>query len=208
MALGNNLKKQSGSTQSQTSVHDASGEKSPVQADSSASAKSSSDAGKLQQLNKEVSGKKAKSDENLMLIVFSVETEEYALPIDMVREVVKTPPIAPIPQVPDYIKGVANVRGNVFSILDLGLKMGLSNDTEKLPSHLMVMKDEEYSIAIGIERVPNTLMVRKSEIDYSSEVMLHSGSDEAYIKGVVKKDDRMIILVDILEMVTNQGATE
>lgn len=207
MALGKNLKKQSG--YNKDIPEDKSDSEGSTQAREHAeTAAPDEQINELRRINESVAESSDYSGDNLMLIVFVVEKEEYALPIEMVSEIVKTPPIANIPQVPDYVKGVANVRGNVITILDAGLRMGQSSDLEKLPSHLMVIKSDEYSVAIGIDQVPNTLMVNRSEIDHSSELMLHSALDEIYIKGIVKKEQRMIILIDILEMVANQSFAE
>lgn len=217
MALGNNLKKQSGHKENVSGnsvLTDEQHGKATSKLENPQSVQLTKPIGKvsdldnLQSINQEVSSATGTTLDSLMLIVFSVGKEEYALAIDMVSEVVKTPPITPIPQVPDYIKGVTNVRGNVVTILDLALKLGFSHDEKREPNHLMVIKSEEFRVAVGIDQVPNTLMVDKSEIDHSSEVMLHSTLDEVYIKGVIKKGQRMIILIDILEMMETEEFTD
>lgn len=146
----------------------------------------------------------------VLLIVFKLGAEEYALPIDQIKEVVLTPRISRIPQTPSYIKGVANIRGNVISIVDLEERFGLvdrhqsqENDSqteEQGSNYTLVIESEQFRIGVLVKEVPNTLSVKMSEIDQSSDIAMHSSLDEHAINGVVKLDDRMIILIDMLNM--------
>ena len=147
------------------------------------------------------------------LIVFKLGHEEYALPIDQIKEVVLTPRISKIPQTPDYIKGVANIRGNVISILDLEERFGLlasqsngnakddqQGENEESSNYTLVIESEEYKIGILVKEVPNTLSVNGAEIDSTANIVQHSSLDESAINGIVKLENRMIILIDILKM--------
>jgi purine-binding chemotaxis protein CheW len=149
----------------------------------------------------------AEEEGKAMLIVFPLGDEEFALTIDHVKEVVKIPPITPIPQVANYIKGVANVRGNVHMIIDLADKLGINNDST--PSYIMVIQDDEYHMAIAIDKVPDTIIVSNNDFDYSSDVMINSDHQETFIKSIVKTDDRMIIVLDVIEMIkTDEQAVQ
>lgn len=169
----------------------------------------------LEQTNQEIANADDKSGGNLLLIVFKLGTGEYALPIDQIKEVVLTPRISQIPQTPPYIKGVANIRGNVISIIDLEERFGLidvnqstngngtSSSEDELAinsNYTLVIESEEYKIGVLVKEVPNTLSVNSGEIDSSSNIIRHSSLDENAIKGIVKMGDRMIIMLDMLNM--------
>ena len=137
-----------------------------------------------------------------MLIVFPVGNEEYAIAIDDIKEVVPAPPIAIIPQVPDYVSGVANVRGNVLAVLDLSLhfaKKGTSNKGDE-SKFVLVIKSEEYQVAVNVNSVPNTIMVSDSEVDAPSNIISHNSSNVGYIKGIIKEGKRMIVWINIHEV--------
>lgn len=139
------------------------------------------------------------------LIVFKLGQEEYALPIDQIKEIVLTPRISAMPQTPDYVKGIANIRGNVISILDFEEKFGLHGASKKIAdndgtNYTLVIESEEYQVGVLVREVPNTLSVLSSKIDSSANIMQHSTLDESVIKGIVKEKDRMIILIDVLLM--------
>jgi purine-binding chemotaxis protein CheW len=138
----------------------------------------------------------------IQLIIFKLGTEEYALNIDQIKEVVLTPGIAKIPQTPKYVKGVANIRGSIIAIVDLEEKFGLTreNQQKSIGNYTLVVESEEFKIGVLVTEVPNTLTVYETDIDTSSSVLQYSNLKEDCIKGIVKAGDRMIILVDMIKM--------
>ena len=137
------------------------------------------------------------------LIVFKLMGEEYALPINQVKEIVITPPTANVPHTPDYIVGVANIRGSVLALLDLEVKFGLRHNedvNEEKNNFTLVVENEKYKVGLLVKDVPNTLQININDIDSSKEVLQFSSLNEECINGIAKQDDRMIILIDIVKM--------
>lgn len=157
----------------------------------------------------ETTEQRVNNGKRVQLIVFKLGAEEYALPIDQIKEVVITPHVAQVPRTPDHIKGVANIRGNVIAIMDLEDKFNLKNisNTSKNEiqyNYTLVIESDEHKVGILVNEVPNTLNTFESAIDNSSNVMQYSSLDEDCITGIVKVDSRMIILIDIIKMVRNE----
>jgi purine-binding chemotaxis protein CheW len=143
------------------------------------------------------------------LIVFKLGNEEYALPIDQIKEIVLTPPITKLPQTPDFIKGVANIRGNIIAIADLEEKFGVTPNTDeeernKIGMYTLVIESDAFKIGILVKSVPNTLAASDDEIDDSPNVVHDSSLDDNYIKGIVKSDKRLIILIDIFKVIKEE----
>jgi purine-binding chemotaxis protein CheW len=141
--------------------------------------------------------------ELLQLIVFKLNDGEYALQIDQIKEVVLTPRIAQVPQTPAYLKGVANIRGNVIAIIDLEQKFNLgasSTQDDSSANYTLVIESDEYKVGVLVKEVPNTLTVEASEIDSSASIIQFSSLNADCIEGIVKIDDRMIIQVNMLEL--------
>lgn len=141
----------------------------------------------------------------VQLIVFPLGNEEYALPIDQIKEIVLTPRISKMPQTPEYVMGIANIRGNVISIMDFEKKFGLSKgeDTpsqKRKSNYTLVIESDEFDIGILVKDVPNTMSVPASKIDSSGNIIQYSSLDESVITGVVKVKGRMIIMLDVLKM--------
>lgn len=155
----------------------------------------------------EESGENKEHEETIMLVAFSVGSEEYAISIDQIKEVVPCPAIAPIPQVPEHIKGVANVRGNVLAIVDLAVRFGLSQSSEE-GKFVLVMKSEELSFAISVKSVPNTMLVKKSEIKQANNIINQSTLGLNFVKGIIRRDQKIVVWVDMLEIMENEEIGE
>lgn len=142
------------------------------------------------------------------IVVFKLGEEEYGLPIDQIKEVVITPNVTKMPQTPSFVKGVANVRGNIIAILDLEEKFKLFREkTEVLgaSNFTLVIESEDYKMGVLVREVPNTLSISSGSI----EETVFTGdpqADQAYISGIVKLDKRLIIMIDIFKVINEQEA--
>ena len=149
-------------------------------------------------------GKPEKDLHSVQLIVFKLGEEEYGLHIDQIKEIVRTPNITRMPETPDYIKGVANIRGNIIAIADLEKKFGVQarqEEGETAGNFTLVIESEEFKLGVLVKEVPNTLAVPEADIDEALNLVQENNNGETgYIKGVVKLDDRLIILIDIFKV--------
>lgn len=149
-----------------------------------------------------------KAYQNQQLIVFRLGQEEYALHIDQVKEVVITPHITRMPQTPSFVRGVANIRGNIIAIIDLEEKFGLSALSDEPAKHAnhftLVIESEEFKMGVLVKEVPNTLSISEADIEETSHVIHEAGVESGYIKGVAKSGDRLIILIDIFKIMSEK----
>ena len=143
------------------------------------------------------------------LIVFRQGSEEYGLPINQIKEVVLTPNITRMPQTPAYVKGVANIRGNIIGIIDLEEKFGLketatTEETNKTINYTLVVESDEFKVGILVTEVPNTLSVQASDMEEPVNIVSDSNSNTDYIQYIVKLQDRLIVMIDILKVLNEQ----
>lgn len=147
---------------------------------------------------------------SIQIVVFKLGQEEYGLHIDQIKEVVITPTITRMPQTPAFVKGVANIRGNVIAMLDLEEKFGLVRNQEtegKGNNFTLVIESEDYKMGILVREVPNTLSISSANIEDS----VFTGdfqSEQSYITGIVKLDKRLIIMIDIFKVINEQEAQQ
>ena len=144
--------------------------------------------------------KELNTGDKIQLIIFKLGSEEYALKIDQIKEVVLTPGIAKIPQTPSYVKGVANIRGTIIAIIDLNEKFMIEELNKGIGNYTLVVESEEFKVGILVKEVPNTLTVGEKEIERNLSILQYSDLDDECINGIVKKGDRMIIVVDMMKM--------
>jgi purine-binding chemotaxis protein CheW len=163
------------------------------------------------QENKTQATQEVNKHSRTQLIVFKLGKEEYGLAIDQIKEVVLTPNITRMPQTPAYIKGVANIRGNIIAILDLEEKFGItdkSSEQHKSGNYTLVVASEEYKIGILVREVPNTLSVSKADIDETVNIVHDEKQEGNYIKGIVKVNSRLIILIDVYQIMSRQELSQ
>lgn len=149
-------------------------------------------------------GAESSKQDAQQVIVFLLGEEYYGLSIDQIKEVVATPQIARVPMSPDYIRGVANIRGSVLAIVDLEKKFNLPVPKDKAgttPAYTLVVESWEHNMGILVRDVPNTLNISASQIDRSSQVLQESTAAENYVSGVIKHEDRLVILIDIFQVI-------
>ncbi len=136
--------------------------------------------------------------------VFKAGDEEYAIPIDLIKEVVKYSQPAPLPQVPNYILGMSNIRGNIYGILDIELYFHVRTSPVE-HKYLLVLDHDTYKMAIGIEDVPDSLIINEDMLEELKTSAFKSTISQKYLKGVIKKDKRMIIVFDIMGIVSAES---
>ena len=110
--------------------------------------------------------------------------------------------LTPIPQMPTHILGMANVRGTVYGVLDLSVFFG-NAVTDEVKKFLLVLNHDVYKICIAIPAVPDTLYIREAMKENINATMLKTIKKREYLKSVIKKDDRLIIQLNIIEMITS-----
>ncbi|WP_375435155.1 chemotaxis protein CheW [uncultured Hymenobacter sp.] len=146
----------------------------------------------------------SKPDAIIQLIVFRLGDEEYGLRIEQVKEVTITPEVARMPKTPPFIKGIANLRGDIIAIVDLEERFGLRPAGQELPatSYTLAIEAKDYTIGIVVREVPQPLSIPISIIEKAPEFIQDININDKYIEGIAKIDGRIIIVLDMLKLLT------
>lgn len=155
--------------------------------------------------DKVIAPEKGSAHRTLQIVVFKLGQEEYGLHIDQIKEVVITPNITRMPQTPSYVMGVANIRGNVIAIFDLEDRFNLTRTIQKQGSkYTLVVEGEDVKMGLLVNEVPNTVSVNTADFDESVGIINDANAETNYIKGIIKTDDRLIILIDIFKVIDQE----
>lgn len=146
----------------------------------------------------------APSSATIQLIVFRLGEEEYGLRIEQVKEVTITPEVAKMPKTPPFVKGIANLRGDIIAIIDLEERFQLRPAVEDLPpvTYTMAIEATDYTIGIVVREVPQPLSIPASLIESAPDFIQDININDKYIEGIVKLDGRIIIVLDMLKLLT------
>src|SRR5262245_24911010 len=132
-------------------------------------------------------------------LTFALAQEEYGLPVLKVREIIKMMDITGVPQVPQHVKGVINLRGKVIPIIDLRLKFGLpvQDYTEQTCIIVVEVQLEERRVMLGVivDSVSEVLNVAAEEVEPTPD--FGERLDTAYMQGIAKVKGKVKILLDL-----------
>ncbi|EMI4512561.1 chemotaxis protein CheW [Vibrio parahaemolyticus] len=145
--------------------------------------------------------KDTSNDEVLQWVTFQLEEETYGINVMQVREVLRYTEIAPVPGAPDYVLGIINLRGNVVTVIDTRSRFGLMEGEVTDNTRIIVIESELQVIGILVDSVAEVVYLRSSEIDTTPSV----GTDESakFIQGVSNRDGKLLILVDLNKLLTD-----
>ena len=139
--------------------------------------------------------KEHKSGDIERFIEFSLGSEDYAVPLLMVREVISIPETTTIPKAPKHFIGLMNLRGQVISIVDLRNKLSIKPNESHTDSAVIIVDFNGINIGIVVDSINKVLAFSRSEIQEMPELQSQVKSD--YILGIHKKEDGLTVLLDI-----------
>jgi purine-binding chemotaxis protein CheW len=144
---------------------------------------------------------KVVGEELVQLIVFDLADEEYGVRIGDVKEIIRTGDITQIPDSPEFIAGVINVRGNIIPVFDLSEMFFLAEGEES--KHIIVTEQGENTFGLMVDGVTEVLRVEEGEIK-PAPMVIKSKIHGDYLKGVVPVKDRLVTLLDFKKMLSDE----
>jgi len=131
----------------------------------------------------------------MQLVSFSLAKELYGIEITKVREIILITEITRIPEAPHFLKGLINLRSTVIPVIDLRARFGLPEAALTDESRIMVLQACGKTVGIVVDAVSEVLRVKHDQIAPPPPTVAGLGRD--YLSGLVKLDDRLLILLDI-----------
>jgi purine-binding chemotaxis protein CheW len=130
-----------------------------------------------------------------MYLTFPVGAELYGVSIGLVTEIVGLQKIMQVPDVPNYIKGVINLRGKVIPLMDVRLRFGMAEKEYDDRTVVIVLQVNDAPVGLVVDGVNEVLDIPDSQIDRANSF---SGSDSRnLVMGLGRLEDRVAILLDV-----------
>ena len=142
----------------------------------------------------------------VQLIVFCLGDEDYGIRIEQVKEVTITPEVVRMPKTPSFIKGIANLRGDIIAIVDLEERFQLRPAGRPVPefSYTLAVEAPDYTLGLMVREVPRPVTIPVSLIEPAPEFVQDSGQREKYLEGIAKlpNGEGIIIVLDMPKLLT------
>lgn len=143
----------------------------------------------------------------VQLVVFELGEEEFGVDISQVREIIKTVEITSMPNTPDFVNGVINLRGSITTVMDLRKKLGVTSSKEDdRDTRIVIVELEDNTIGMMVDSVTEVLRISAADID--TEAVATSQIAAEYLRGVGKLEDRILILLDLNRVMTGQEVSQ
>lgn len=141
-------------------------------------------------------------DGAMEVLVFTLGSEEYAVEILKVQEIRGYSGVTRIANVPDFVKGVTNLRGNIVPVVDLRIKFEIGSAEYNEHTVVIVLNIGERVMGMVVDGVSDVLSLSPDQIKPAPD--FGSSLSTEYLKGLGSIDERMLILVDIEKMMTSR----
>jgi len=138
----------------------------------------------------------------VQFVVFNLGDEEFGVDIEQVSEIVRIGKFAPIPDSPEFIRGLTNVRGTIIAVIDLKKRFALREEKGVEGKHIIITREQKNLLGIMVDEVTEVLRVAQQEIKPAPGMttVIH----KKYMIGVITVGERMIILLDLKSVLSEE----
>jgi len=134
----------------------------------------------------------------LQIVGFRVGQETFGVSISLVHEIVRVPEITAVPEAPDFVEGVINLRGKIISVLDLRKRFGEKEVSANKKNRILVVEVDGKMVGLIVDSASEVLKVPDTEIDVPPHI--YQEGELNYVTGVGKLRGRLIIMIDLTKV--------
>src|ERR1700720_861822 len=128
------------------------------------------------------------------IVGFQVGRETYGVPITSLHEIVRVPEITAVPDAPEFVEGVINLRGKIVSVIDLRKRLGEKKITATRRNRILVVEHNGRLSGLIVDSASEVLKIPAADVDSSTTVFQESGLN--CVTGLGKYRGRLIVLLD------------
>jgi len=134
----------------------------------------------------------------LHIVGFQVGRETYGVPITSLHEIVRVPEITAVPDAPDYLEGVINLRGKIVSVMDLRKRFGEKQTAVKRNNRILVVEHSGRLAGLIVDSASEVLKIPADAVEAPPAVFQEGGLN--YVTGLGKVGGRLIVLLDMSKL--------
>jgi len=138
-------------------------------------------------------------------LTFALGEEHFGIGINFVKEIIGLQPINPIPEAPEHIKGIVNLRGRVFPVIDMRLKFRKKPEPYTDRTCIIVIDTSAHSVGLIVDRVAEVLSMKDEDI--SPPPASWTGAGRRYLSGIGRQGEHIILLLDCEKLFSEEEIT-
>ena len=136
----------------------------------------------------------------LQLVSFKVGNEEFGLEILKVQEIIRLRELTRVPNMPDFVDGVINLRGKVIPVIGLRRRMGIATGEADKRTRIVVAEVSGRVLGFVVDEVSEVLRIPEANFEPPPKL---GQVEREYVNGIGKIDERLLILIDLNPLITD-----
>lgn len=137
----------------------------------------------------------SENNQIIKAVIFQLKDEEYGVDVQQVQSIERMLHITRVPKMPDFVKGVINLRGIVTPIIDLKERFSIETTDYTNSTRIIIVQVEDKEVGLIVDSANDVIDIPTDKIEQPPEVVGRIESD--YIRGVAKLDERLLILLNL-----------
>jgi purine-binding chemotaxis protein CheW len=135
-------------------------------------------------------------------LTFELRNRPYCIPIGTVIEINQMSEIAPVPEAPEHVKGVLNLRGKIIPIVDLAQKFSVNDLKQTEERCIIVIESGHGLVGMIVDAVKEVITLAHEDIQPPPR--LGTASNNGYVSGIANRDDQVIVMLDIFRVFASE----
>jgi purine-binding chemotaxis protein CheW len=131
----------------------------------------------------------------MQLVAFKVGREEFGVDVKKVEGVISLVDVTRMPRAPEFVEGIINLRGKIVAVVDLASRLGIQAGDRTSKTRIVVVEAREVKVGLIVD-TPEVINIRMEDVE-ASPTLTTGDIESSFIKGVVKLEDRLLILLDV-----------
>ena len=135
------------------------------------------------------------NQESDQYIIFTLNNQEFGINVLEGREIITARNLTAIPESPDFVKGIINLRNKIIPIIDLNLRFNLQSEIKREEDKVIIISLSNTLIGLRVKEVEEIIRIQKNKISEAPDIT--KGVKKDYIQGIARMEDRLLILINI-----------
>lgn len=140
-------------------------------------------------------------DKSCHYVVFKIDRQHYALPLDHVIRAVRMVAFTPVPDAPHSVLGIINMAGQMLPVIDLRRLFGQTDKPLELEDLLLIIQIQGQTVAVIVDEVLSILELTSTQVQSPPSAV----SQSRFLAAAVRQDDIMILVLDASRLLPNNG---
>ncbi len=135
-------------------------------------------------------------------LCFRLAEQSFGVPIERVREIVEMQEITPVPHMPEYLKGVVNLRGQIIPVIDLRLRMALPFKEYDGRTCIVMVEHREKLVGLVVDRMEEVRYFDEEHREPAPDYRDDQGMNR-FVQSIGREEKRVLMLLDVEEILDN-----